>query len=76
MNNIIMITINGTAFYFEDNSFTAEQKSLLQEVALSIKAKFNDNEHEILKRYLNAVKDKLGIDLNEIKISFVIRFYS
>jgi hypothetical protein len=72
MKNAIMLSISGTMFLFEDNDFTIENKIALQELARNIEVK-RMNEGEVFKHFMDTTKNELGIDLHEIKISFVMR---
>jgi hypothetical protein len=73
MQKVIMLTISGTIFLFEDNDFTIDQKIELQEIAQTISVVNDLSEHEVCKQFLDVVLAMLEIDLHEIKISFVLR---
>jgi hypothetical protein len=84
LRTVIKLTISGDVFFFEDNRFTSEEKNNLQKVADAISQKhlqqkiLNEdlleiNEKEICLFFTNEVKAKLGIDLVQVEVSFVIR---
>ncbi len=75
MKNILMITFYGNIFLF-DNNLSLAECSLLQQLANSEQFRksldFNDSA-SILSKYLDAVKQDLGITLDTVKISYIVR---
>ncbi|MBU7006894.1 hypothetical protein [Phosphitispora fastidiosa] len=77
MRSIIKLTISGDVFFFEDNGFTLEQKKNLQNVADIVSQKRLQqkisNEIELCLWFINEVKANLGIGLEQVEVSFVVR---
>jgi len=77
LRSIIKLTISGDVFLFEDNGFTQEQKNNLQKMAdivsqKKIQQKFS-TEKELCLWFINEAKANLGINLEQLEISFVVR---
>ena len=77
MRSIIKLTISGDVFFFEDNGFTQEQKNNLQNMADIVSQKKlqqkSSSEKELCLWFINEVKANLGINLEQVEVSFVVR---
>lgn len=83
MQSIIILSINGDRFLFEDNGFTIDQKNNLQNIADLISQQNRQQqiptyshttiEPEIRSRFVDEVKTNLGIDLVPVEVSLVVR---
>ena len=77
MRSIIMLTINGEKFFFEDPGFAVEEKKGIQDLAKNISqgcpTQNIQTENDICKYFVNEVKSCLGISLVHVYVSFVTR---
>jgi hypothetical protein len=77
LQSIIILTVSGEIFYFEDLGFTDEEKENIQNLAQIIsKELLNQSittENEVCKYFIDQVNFRLGISLHEIKVTFVVR---
>ena len=77
MQAVILLYVSGDMFYFEDNNFSPEQKKALETLALcapkNIFETKTNQEDRICSWFVDAAKEKLGIVLNQVKISLIIR---
>lgn len=77
MQSLVILTISGDEFFFENSGFTAEQQADLEVLA---QRAFIDHpklkeltEQELCSWFISAAKEQFGIILKSIKISFVVR---
>ena len=73
---IMVVTLNGHQFYFEDREYNEKQKTSMQEIADTFNMSYfesNTHEEKICAEFVNKVKNELDIYLNPVKISYVIR---
>jgi len=77
MRSIIMLTINGDIYYFEDIGLTLEEKNGIQNIAQTMSQESSNHsiptENEIYKYFVSEVKSCLGISLEHVEVSFVVR---
>lgn len=74
MQSLVMLSINGSTFFFEDENFTVEQKEHLNRIAKEdIKYTSEYTDVEILNLFIKISSEKLNIQLKNVKISFIIR---
>lgn len=77
MPSIIMLTINGEIYFFEDIGLTLKEKTDIQNIAQTISQESSNHsmpaENEIYKYFINEVKSCLGISLEHVEVSFVVR---
>jgi hypothetical protein len=73
---VMVATLNGETLYFEDREYNEKQKDSIQKIADTFKRSYiesKDHEEEIFTEFVNKVKNELDIQLNPVKISYVIR---
>ncbi len=77
MRSVIMLTINGEIYFFEDIGLTLEEKKGIQSIAQDISQGSSNNntpsENDICKCLVNEVKSCLGISLEHVEVSLVVR---
>lgn len=74
MRSIIMLSINGSTFFFEDDNFNKSQKDSLDSLAINeICYTPETSEQEIVNHFVKIVKEKLDLQLKAIDISHIIR---
>lgn len=75
--SVIMLTINGDMFLFEDNGLTLEQKESLKNIADDMTKESptqrGTTEKEISRIFNDKVNSCLGINLVQITVSLVVR---
>lgn len=75
--SVMMLTINGDIFLFQDNELTLEQKENLRNIADGMSQESptqrGTTEKEISSRFIDKVKSCLGINLVHVTVSFVVR---
>jgi hypothetical protein len=77
VQSMIILTINGEIFFFEDIGFTLEEKKGIQNIAQILSQESLNQtiptENEICKCFVNEVESCLGISLTHVEVSFVAR---
>lgn len=76
MQSVIMITIKGDMFLFDNNGLTEKDYNDLQNLAdfqrENILHEYKD-ENDIYKQFIQEAKTNLNIVLEPVEISFVVR---
>ncbi len=75
MENLFILTINGTIHIFNQNNINKKSMEMIKMYAhtISKKAELFKNEKEIYEYFIIYIKKKLNITLEEITISNIIR---
>ena len=77
MKSIILLYIGGNMFFFEGIAISSTQKEELESLAFyateSMSRAERKSESQICSWFIDAAKEKLGINLQEISISLIIR---
>lgn len=77
MGSIIMLTINGEIHFFKDIGLSLEEKKGIHNIAQAISQNNSyqsiKTENEIYKSFISEVKSCLGISLELVEVSFVVR---
>ena len=79
MQGVMLLYVGGDMFYFEDNNFSLAQKEELESLALHVVEDIptigEARDDQICSWFVNVAREKLGITLKEIQISFIIRIH-
>lgn len=77
MQSVIMLTINGEISFFKDTGLTPEEKKDIQKIAQLISQESSNmnipTENEVSTYFVDKIKSCLGISLEHVEVSLVVR---